>query len=190
MGTWKGIVGTGFDADSFDAYVRQQTFGVWRPQFVVVHNTQEPTLAQWKRKTGAAWMSALTHYYRDENGWSGGPHLFVDDARIWVFTPLTSPGVHSPSWNRVALGVELVGDYDRERMPPSLLQNAVAALATLHGVLGLDPSTLKLHKDDPKTTHTFCPGKRVEKAGLIAAVQEALTERHSGEHLPGRVIAS
>lgn len=57
-------------------------------------------------------------------------------------------GVHSPSWNSVAWGVELVGDYSKELLNRSLLANAVSALATLHGSLGLGPNSMKLHRED------------------------------------------
>jgi len=61
--------------------------------------------------------------------WSGGPHVFVADDLLWAFTPLTVPGVHSPSWNDVSRGVELVGDYSTEQIVPGLKANAISALA-------------------------------------------------------------
>jgi len=57
----------------------------------------------------------------------------------------------------------------------------MVALATLHAALGLNPDTLRLHKEDPKTTH-ICPGKNVIKADIIGGVHEKLT---LGEHVPG-----
>jgi len=36
---WRGIVDKGFTSDEFVAYVGTLQFGVWQPQFVVVHNT-------------------------------------------------------------------------------------------------------------------------------------------------------
>ncbi|MBX6363990.1 MAG: N-acetylmuramoyl-L-alanine amidase [Gemmatimonadetes bacterium] len=182
---WKGVVGRGFTAEEFDRYVRSLTFPAWRPRFVVVHNTQVPMLAEWHRVPPERRMLGFVTYYRDEQRWSGGPHLFIADDRIWVFTPLTVPGVHSPSWNAVSLGVELVGDYDHEPMSPDVWSNAVQALATLHDALGLDPGTLRFHKEDPKTTHTFCPGRAVDKAALIAAIRAEMAS-DAGEHLPAR----
>jgi len=41
-------------------------------------------------------MENFVKYYRDKHKWSAGPHLFIDDKMIWVFTPLTVSGVHSP----------------------------------------------------------------------------------------------
>ena len=187
MPPWKGIIGKGFTAPEFADYVAGLSFPQWRPSFVVLHNTAVPTFAQWHTVPGATRMQNLQSFYRDTQHWSGGPHLFVADDLIWAFTPLTVPGVHSPSWNNVAWGVELVGDYATEQMPPALHSNAVAALATLHAALGLAPSTLRLHREDPLTTH-ICPGNSVSKPAFIADITAAIADLHPGEH-PGGGIA-
>lgn len=181
MPAWKGIVGKGFSADDFDDYVGDIDFGAWRPSFVVLHNTAAPTFAQWHSVPGEQRMQNLQTFYRDTQGWSGGPHLFVADDLIWVFTPLTVPGVHSPSWNNLSWGVELVGDYATEKMLPEVRNNAISALTTLHGVLGLDPSTLRLHKEDPKTSH-LCPGNNISKSDFISQVTAGLEQMEPGEH--------
>ena len=127
----------------------------------------------------------LEAFYRDEQKWSAGPHLFVDDKQIWVFTPLTVSGVHSPSWNMLALGVEMLGDYEKEAFDSGrglkVRKNAVAALATLCAVLGFDSQTIRLHREDPLTTHA-CPGKNVRKLEVIQEVQDLILDRHPGEH--------
>jgi len=181
MPVWKGIVGKGFTADAFAAYVAGLIFAGWRPSFVVLHNTGVPTFADWHKVAGEIRMQNLQTYYRDTQHWSGGPHLFVADDLIWAFTSLTVPGVHSPSWNNVSWGVELVGDYSTETMNPSLQANAISAIATLHGALGLDPNTLRLHREDPLTTH-LCPGSKVSKADFIAQVVAKLGGDFGGEH--------
>jgi hypothetical protein len=104
----------------------------------VVHNTSAPRLLQWHSHPGEVRMRNLESYYRDQQRWSAGPHLFVADDLIWVFTPLTTSGVHSPSWNGVAWGVELVGEYDIEPFNPGVRENAVDALAALYTCRGLD----------------------------------------------------
>ena len=78
----------------------------------------------------------------------------------------------------------MVGDYEVELFSSAVKSNAVSALATLHGAVGLDPATLKLHKEDPRTTHN-CPGKNVVKADMIAQLTEALATLHPGDHEPG-----
>lgn len=183
MAQWKGIVGQSFTPDTFDAYVSQLKFDQWHPQFVVLHNTASPKLSQWHGTPGEQRMKNLEAFYRDEQKWSAGPHLFVADDLIWAFTPLTTPGVHSPSWNSIAWGVEMVGDYNAEPFDDRVRDNAVAALASLHAAVGLDPATLKLHKEDPKTTHD-CPGKNVVKADMIARIATSLAARHAAETAP------
>ena len=189
MTTWKGIVGRPFTPADFIEYVHGLTFPMWRPRFVVLHNTAIPTFAEWHDVPGLARMAGLERYYRDDQGWSGGPHLFVADDVIWVFTPLTVPGVHAPSWNTISWGVEMVGDYDREPLSPAVFRNTVSALATLHDVLGSDPATLHLHKEDPLTTHRSCPGRAVDKQNLISAVVAELTFRHADENRSDRADA-
>lgn len=177
MSTWKGIIGRGFTALDFQTYAAGIQMESWRPQFVVVHNTQLPKLSDWHQKPGEEHMQDLQRYYRDTMHWSGGPHLFVADDLIWVFTPLTLPGVHSPSWNAISWGVELVGDYDIEPLSNGTRENAISALAALHTLAGLAPQSLRIHKEDPKTTHTYCPGKNIIKADLIRWITERLAQR-------------
>jgi hypothetical protein len=151
----------------------------------VVHNTAEPSLGQRPRGLLKEHILGLERYYRDDQKWSAGPHLFVDDLQIWVFTPLTVSGVHSPSWNKLALGVEMLGDYEREPFDSGrgakVRANAVSAIATLCAVLGLDAQTIRIHREDPLTTHA-CPGKNVRKLEIIQAVQDLIVRRHAGEH--------
>jgi hypothetical protein len=188
MPAWKGIIGKGFSSGDFEKYAATVPFGAWRPQFVVLHNTATPKLADWHKVSGAKRMANLETYYRDNHHWSAGPHLFVADDLIWVFTPLNTPGVHSPSWNAIAWGVETVGDYSVEPLGSGVKSNVVNALATLHLLAGLDPQSLRLHKEDPKTTHN-CPGKNIVKADVIHWVTDEIDRRHGGaEHAMGVVV--
>lgn len=185
MATWKGIVGKGFSAQDFSDYAQTVQLTSWSPQFVVLHNTYIPKLADWHKVPGERRMQNLQAYYRDTQGWSAGPHLFVADDLIWVFTPLDTPGVHSPSWNAISYGVELVGDYSTEPFSPGVQANAASALAALHALAGISPDTLKLHREDPKTTHKDCPGRNVLKDNMIDYITVALGESYPGEHMPG-----
>jgi hypothetical protein len=185
MPTWKGIVGKGFTAAEFTDYVQTVRLTSWRPQFVVLHNTYIPRLADWHKVPGQQRMLSLQAYYRDTQHWSAGPHLFVADDLIWVFTSLDTPGVHSPSWNAISWGVELVGDYSTETLGAAVRTNASSALASLHMLAGIDPETLKLHREDTKTTHKHCPGPNVIKSDMITLVSAALSERSPGDHTPG-----
>jgi hypothetical protein len=185
MPEWKGIVGKSFSPVDFAGYLNSISFDIWRPQFVVLHNTAVPKLADWHKATGMQRMKGLEHYYRDIQHWSAGPHLFVADDLIWVFTPLNTSGVHSPSWNAISWGVEMVGDYATEQLEPAVHDNAVSALASMHALLGIDPTSLRLHKEDPLTTHN-CPGKNVIKDDIIQDIVEELSRINPGDHLQDR----
>lgn len=186
MANWKGIVGQSFTPDAFDSYCHTLKWEKWRPNFIVLHNTWLPSLAQRPNGFTKQHMLNLEVFFRDTQKWSAGPHLFIDDKAIWVFTPLTVSGVHSPSWNKLAIGIEMLGDYEKEPFVSGrgaqVRSNTVAAIATLSAVLGIDPATMKLHREDVATSHKTCPGKNVVKALVIASVRELMAERHFGEH--------
>lgn len=183
---WKGIVGRSFTPDTFGPYVASLKFGAWRPKFIVVHNTSAPTLKQWHGPTPAKQrIKNLESYYRDQQHWSAGPHLFIADDLIWAFTPMTTPGVHSPSWNAVSLGFEVVGEYESEPFAGGVKTNTIAALGIVHAALGLDPSLMRFHKEDPATSHKSCPGKHIIKPDLLFAVRTFIHAQHAGDHKPG-----
>jgi hypothetical protein len=194
--SWKGIVGKSFTPDGFAAYVASLKFGAWRPKFVVVHNTSAPDTKQWQNWqartppiTDEKWAQNLVGYYRDTQGWSAGPHLFVTPGGILAFSPLTGPGTHSPSWNSISWVVETVGEFERDAFAGPVRDNLIAALAILHAAAGLSPRPYQLgvqglhfHKEDKATTHKTCPGRNIVKADLVAAVEAKILAMHGGEH--------
>src|SRR5438105_1726366 len=114
MTNWKPIIARSFIPADFDTYCRSLHWTIWKPSFIVLHNTGEPSLAQRPDGFTLQHIQNFETYYRDQQHWSGGPHLFIDDKQIWVFTPLTVPGVHSPSWNKISIGIEMLGDYETD----------------------------------------------------------------------------
>lgn len=192
--TWRPIVGRGFTAAEFKDYVNGLHLSSWRPSFVVVHNTSAPSAAlyrQWQARpgwTGEQWLRNLESYYKGM-GWQAGPHLFVAVDKILAFSPLTSPGTHSPAWNSRTWGVETVGEFESEPFEGAIKANLISALATLHAFAGLDPSDyskgvrgLHFHKEDPVTSHKTCPGQHIVKADLVAAVEAEMQSRNGGGH--------
>lgn len=137
-----------------------------------------PSLAQ--RPTGLTkgYIRGLERYFCNDQHWSAGPHQFIDDRQIWVFTPLTVSGVHSPSWNRLALGIETLGEYTTDASDTGrsakVQANAVAAIAILSAVLGLGSVTMRLHKENPLTTHKGYPGKHMVKDRITNQVPSLL----------------
>lgn len=180
-----------FGQEEFRRYVAGLAWGPWRPSKMVLHNTAAPSWAQWEEKAaedrkagrvpGVTRIASLENYFRNERKWGGCPHLFIPDDGIWVMNPLTLPGTHTPSWNHNSIGIEMVADFSREDddSGPGLKVklNTVFAVAVLCETFGLTPSsnTIKLHKDDPKTTHD-CPGRDFAQDYdlVIAAVQDLM----------------
>jgi len=187
MGKWEGIVGRSFIPEEFREYVAGLNSDAWRPEFIVLHHTAVPSLGQRPSGFTREHLLGLEKYYRDEMGWSAGPHLFVDDHMIWVFTPLTVPGVHAKSFNAHSLGVEMLGNYDREDFYSgrglAVQQNAVAAIAILSEVLEIDPESMMCHRDEPNTSKT-CPGNNVDKADFIRAVKDYTSGKPFAGRLP------
>ena len=186
------IVGKEFSPSAFADYAAHVPLDLWKPSLVVLHNTAVPTLAQRPEGLTSAHIEDL-HFYdefqapkKNGRGWSGGPHLFIDQDGVWTFNPLDRKGVHSPSWNAKGWGVEMLGDFESEPFDSGnglrVRTNAFAALAALFRRLDVATVTdenLKLHKEDPLTDHD-CPGGRVDKAKAIAAVQALLLPTPTG----------
>ena len=165
----------------FQAYVATKHWAHWKPQFIVLHNSAEPNLAQWEHyglgKSAAVQRARnLNSYYAHQEGWSSGPHLFIAPDLIVVACDLEAYGIHASCFNHVSIGIEMVGDYRPGADPfnagggAKVRDNAVAALAILHHALGISPDTLHFHRDCERDHHV-CPGLQVDKAAMIARVK-------------------
>lgn len=192
--TWTPIVKKAFDLYQLKDYMDGLTFD-WKPSLIVWHNTALPTIQQWEKsyqqdlsnglEPGITRINSLENYFKGM-GWSAGPHAFAYKDKVWAFTPFNKKGVHSPSWNGIAIGIEMIADFDKEDdehgIGLQIKNNTIALTAMLCEKLGLNPQTaIKLHKEDPKTTHD-CPGHNiaVDKDEMIDSVLEYMG--HGGEH--------
>lgn len=186
-----------FTQEEFRRYVETVRWANWRPSFIIWHNTAEPTLARWMKSAeqdrarslfpGQTRINNLETYFRNNNGWTGCPHLFIANDYIWVMNPLNAKGVHSPSYNSTSIGIEMIGDFDSEDDDSGeglrVKRNTIFATAVLCDALGIDPRThILLHKEDKRTTHD-CPGKNIakDKGAMVASVFDLMS---GGEHDP------
>lgn len=172
--------------------------GGFQPKFPVFHNTSEPDIAlyqSWMKRgspTPEQWLKNLAGYYSGL-GWNSMPHAFVlPDGRIGLGAPFNVKGTHSPSWNAVSIGVEHVGEFERETFVGTMLEKASVALFAemclrfnwspadyVRGVKGIH-----FHKEDPNTTHRTCPGRNVDKPTFLHNV-----EAYMGEAIPADINA-
>lgn len=171
------IVGKRLTPAEFKAHVAGLDWSNWKPTMIALHNTAVPSLAQRPAPDAltAQHIQNLRRYY-EGMGWGAGPHLFVDDNGIWLFTPLNQRGVHSPSWNGFALGIEQLGDFAKEEYTSGrgakVRANAIFAMATLNVALGLKAEDFKFHVQDTRSNHD-CPGIkcRNDRANIVAEIQ-------------------
>lgn len=154
-------IGQALTGPEFVAYVATYNFGSVLPDQLVIHNSANPdaswapldsdpannwdrdeaglTEAQIKAKRKGQ-LDAIMRYYRDTLGWEAGPHLFVDERWIWLFTPMYEIGVHAMEGNsykdaagklHYTIGIETIGWFGKVGWPPSmqvLLRTAAQAL--------------------------------------------------------------
>jgi hypothetical protein len=145
---------------------------------VCLHHTASPSL--YNRPDGllAKHLENMRSYYQTELGWRSGPHLFIDEDQVWGMTPLTETGVHASSFNRSAIGIEVLGDYDNEDPKKGrglqCWQTTAAATKMLLEWLNLpaNDKTVLFHRDDPKTTKT-CPGGKVQKTWVLDLIKNS-----------------
>ncbi len=165
------VIGRPLLADGIDAYVRSAD-----PRWIkgiTIHHTSAPSLTQRPNGFLETHMHNLRSYYRGL-GWSAGPHFFIDEDQAWAFSPIAKPGIHARSFNKTHIGIEMLGDYDRED-PWSgrglqVLTMTSAIVAELLRSLNLDISAVNFHREDPKSDKS-CPGRRIEKAKFLQLVQ-------------------
>lgn len=166
------------------------------PFLITLHNTGLPTGKQWKDYydrdltegiiPGITRIKSLENYFKNERGWPSGPHLFIYKDDIWLFTPLNEKGTHSPSWNGIAIGIEMVADFSKEDDDSGdgliTRKTTIAVTALLCQKLKINPLVgVKLHKEDKRTNHD-CPGKDFaeDKEEVIEEILEYMG--HAGDY--------
>lgn len=187
----------GWTKEGFRKYVEEvvtSKMSAWRPQGVVLHATYQPSLKDWdedktvRKITESQRIANMVPQWK-RSGFKASPHLFIDREEIWTATPLWKRGTHSPSYNASYWGVELVGNYaDKpgEKLPDSIKDNAVFAIACLYLMLGREPTNVnfRFHGEDPRTTHKRCPGHAVGlKSDWDKLIEEKMIELSPGEHI-------
>ena len=159
----------------FETYVNKKDFGRLPPTFLILHHTWKPTAAQWK---GQKSIDGLKNYYEGK-GWTSAAHLFISDDGIWLFTDMYDVGIHAGAGNGTAktgysVGIEVVGDYDKEVWSGETKKNTVGAIKVLLTKLNIPESKIMFHRDfSPKT----CPGTAITKEWVINQLKDETMEK-------------
>ena len=170
----RGMIKRGGTVEQFLRYLHDEVkpqMGSFNPSMIVLHNTDKPRQSNWPGRVehSDGTVEILTPQKRLDNmsvSWtashfSAAPHLMLPpDGLVWALWPLWKIGTHSPKWNKISWGIETVGNFDLEIPTPALLHTLPIVGAGLCKLGGIKPDkdTIKLHKQDPITTHTNCPG--------------------------------
>lgn len=185
-------IGRALPLDEFIAYVNAYAFGSIPPDFIVLHHTAVPS-ASWARyPSGLVWdadeagmteaqikakrlaqLGAIMRHYRDTRQWKAGPHLFIDDRWIYLFTPMNTIGIHAAEGNgwrnstglHYSVGIEVVGYYEHVTWPTpvaALVRGTVRALMArlpkIKAAYVRGPGGICSHRDWNKPS---CPGQAI-----------------------------
>jgi len=184
------IVGEVMTADEFVDYVENLDFPSPLPKRIFLHHTWRPTRDSWR---GMDTILAMKDYYerqlwedeegRLHEGWTAGPHLFIADDGIWLFSDVRWDGVGVYGHNHRTRHIEMVGNYDRQLPSGATLANTIVALGILHERLGLDIDDLAFHRDFSTKS---CPGWAVRKDWIIPQAAAWIRDyrRRNEENLP------
>jgi hypothetical protein len=223
-------IGEALTADEFTAYVATYDAGPVPPDFVVLHHTARPSTrysvctdpthdaaycvkdSEWdgseeglndeqikQRRLGK--LRNIMTYYRDSLDWDRGPHLFIDDRYIYLFSPMAEIGIHAAAGNsyedgaglHYSVGIEVIGYYEHVRWPPEierLVGHCVAVLkrrfSTFELVSRPRAGAVSSHRDYNKPR---CPGHAITDDYYVSVLQ-AGWERLQGQTGGEVVVAS
>jgi len=166
------IVNKKLNLSQFEDYVKDKYFGTLPANKLVIHHTWKPTKAQW---TGQASIIGLKRYYEGK-GWSAGPHLFIADDGIWLFTDMRKDGIHAGAGNSRSIGIEVVGNYDNQKWTGATYKNTIGAIKVLMKRLKIKESGVKFHRDYSKKS---CPGWAITKNWLFKQLKKPMEHEDS-----------
>lgn len=164
-------VGRVWTVNSFSDYLK----GLKKPDWVkgvCLHHTAFPDLNMRPKGFTIQHIENIRFGYVNNLKWKSGPHLFIDEDQIFGMTPLSEKGIHAVSFNSSTIGIEVLGDYDKETplsgRGKECWETVAFATKEIYNWLGIKPniSNLYFHRDDPQTKKS-CPGNLIKKEWVL-----------------------
>jgi len=196
---WPNFDGKPYTRDELAAHINSCDFTAWKhkdgstgkPAFITLHNTSSPDIhlwMSWSPQKRQQYILNMQPYY-EHMGWRGGPHFFVtpqSDICAFGFNDLMAAGTHASCFNNTSIGIEMVGEFDREAFDSGpgaqVADNAIYLMALLHNRIGLTPTPyvynkrgLHFHIECAADNH-HCPGSYVSKSDVVARVKAKMDE--------------
>lgn len=197
---WANFDGKPYSHAALAAHINGLDFSRWRrkdgshgrPLFVTLHNTSVPSIElwlSWSVEKRQQYIKNVQHMYEVDDRWHGGPHYFVPptvEPCAFGFSDPTTCGTHASCFNSDSIGIEMVGEFNREAFdsgPGAIVRDdALYLMALLHNKLGITPlpyvygkTGLHFHRECVADHHS-CPGKNVHKADVIARLTAKMAE--------------
>ncbi|WP_372365282.1 N-acetylmuramoyl-L-alanine amidase [Candidatus Uabimicrobium sp. HlEnr_7] len=129
------------------------------PRRLTIHHTYRPLASSFK---GASTIRSIQNYHMDSNGWSDiGYHFLIGTYSsgktvVYQGRPENVLGAHTGGANTNNVGVNLIGDYDLEKVNPNGYKAMINVLAWLCDRYNVNPNEIYGHKD---FSNTACPGQ-------------------------------
>jgi N-acetylmuramoyl-L-alanine amidase CwlA len=167
--------------DTLSLYLSKIKAPEWATK-ICIHHTASPSLAQRPKGFTMQHIENIKSFYENDLKWNRGPHLFVDEDQLFGMTPFTEKGIHAPSFNSNAIGIEVLGDYDSED-PKSgrglqCWENTAASVRVLIKWLNIpiNDETIVFHREcavTKRTTKKSCPGTKISKDWFLSLVNKS-----------------
>ena len=207
---WSSFDGKPYTRADLATHINACDFSKWtdkagkqgRPAFITLHNTATPDIALWMSWTPAKRQQYILNMqpYYEKKGWQAGPHFFVtpqDDICAFGFSDLMKAGTHASCFNNSSIGIEMVGDFDKEAFDTGpgaqVADNAIYLMALLHNRIGLTPTPyaynktgLHFHVECAADAH-HCPGTHVQKDAVGLRVSAVMAQLNGGQQPTGTV---
>jgi hypothetical protein len=128
------------------------------PKYVTLHHSGE----LWEgKKTPEDFVRNMQAWGWKDKGWPDLPYHFLiaPDGRIFEGRPVRYEPESNTRYPLAGnIGVEMMGDFERQRPSPAQLESAARLTAWLVKAYGLDPRDIRGHKD-AAPGQTVCPGR-------------------------------
>lgn len=123
--------------------------------------------------------------FYENKGWPAGPHIYIYEGDIWLFTDMANVGIHAgganATWRKgdkvvtgygpyrgyelesYSIGIEVVGNYESQLWDEKTKETVLEVLCALEDILGI--TKIGFHRDY-QVKASGCPGWAITKEWL------------------------
>ena len=152
------IINKHLEIKEFKKYIEEKELSRMIDKIVLHHTSEED--------------NSLNKYKKmyEEKGWKSGPHLFIDEKGVFLFTDINIQGTHANSANEGSIGIEMFGNYDDKLPQGKIWKNTKEVLKILLKKFNLEIKNIHLHREfNPQKT---CPGKSIDKKWIFSELNQ------------------